>query len=215
MLETLQDVTHEKLQEFRSNRDLLQERTARLRNVLGVRLVKGHTCSSLEYHKFIEQLAHEERLQRQEIFQEGIVAASSALELERVKVVVESPAVVRRSRITKEGSIQGHAEMTLEEMRSATARLARTARDTLSAHRLGERQCKEAIEQIQWAMGIQNVSRRGIVSHDEFLVSLARLMDQRDQFRSWMVGYSLGIAGGGHFCHLADDGSIVVPHNWT
>ena len=214
-LETLQAVTPEKLQEFRSNRDLLHERTVQIQNTLGVKVVKGHSCSSMEYHKFIQQVAHEVMVEGEEIGQEGIVAASSALDLERVKVVVESPTAVRRPRATKEGSIQAHAQMTLAEMRSAKARLSQTARKTLQDHKEAERQCKEAIEQLQWAMGIQNVTRRGIVSHDEFLVSLARLMDQRDQFRSWLAGCSLGISGGAHFCHLADDGSIVIPHNWT
>lgn len=215
VLETLQEVTREKLQEFLSNRELLQVRTTQIQKALGVKLLKGHSCSSLEYHTFIRRVAHEESLERQEVHPEGIVAANSALDLERVTMVVESPAAIRRPRITKEGSIQTHGEMTLGEMRAAKARLSQKARDAYKENKRAERQCKEAIEQIQWAMGIQNVTRRGIVSHDEFLIALARLMDRRDQFRSWLSGYSLGIAGGGHFCHVADDGSIVVPYNWT
>lgn len=216
ILETLQQVTHEKLQEFLVNRDLLQDRTAQLQNALGVKLVKGHSCSSLEYHDFVKRVAQEERLEHErKIVQDGMIAATFALDLERVRVVVESPASCRRPKITKEGSIQVHAQMTLDEMRSAKARLSQRAQDARQDHRTRERLCKEAIQQIQWAMGVQAVSRRGMVSHDEFLGSLARLIDHRDRFRSWMAGHSLGITGGGHFCHLADDGSIVVPHNWT
>lgn len=218
MLETLQEVTQERLEEFQSNRDLMQERTIRIQNALGVKIVKGFSCSSWEYHTFMQQVTHEEEESNrddEDESAEGMIAASSALDLERVRVVVESPAACRRPRVNKDGTIQVHAQMTLREVRSAKTRLAQQALAKRETYHEGENLCKEAVQHIQWAIGVQKVSRRGMVSHEEFLGSLGRIMEQRENLRSRMAGYALGIVGNGHYCHLADDGSIIVPHNWT
>lgn len=216
MLETLREVTEEKLQEFQRNRDLLQQRTAQLQNELDIKVTKGFSCSSEEYHSFLERIIQDEELSLEQQFKtHGLVTTNTGLELERVRLVVESPAACRRARLTKEGYLQTHAHMTLEELRAAKTRLSPSARRRMEEQRQEEQRCKEAIQQLQWSIGVQKVSRRGILSHSEFLGSLARLMEDGAKFRSWMAGYSLGIAGSGQFCHLADDGSIIVPHNWT
>jgi hypothetical protein len=218
MLETLQNVTDEKLEEFQRNRADLQQRTSLLQNELGVKVTKGFSCSSKEYHLFLERIVQDDNdscFSSEHSQKDGLAAANTALELERVRLVVESPAACRRARLTKEGYVQSHAQMTLEELRAAIARWSPSARQRRDEQRQEEQRCKEAIQEIQWAVGLQKVSRRGMLSHSEFLGSLSRLMEDRDKVRSWMAGYSLGIAGDGHFCHLADDGSIVLPHNWT
>jgi len=213
MLETLQEVTKSNLEEFQQNRILLQDHTAQVQNDLGVKLAKGFSCSSEEYHSFLDRLVR--NLGPGETKQEDLTRTSRALELERVRIVVESPAACRRARLTKEGYIQAHALMTLDELRNATSRLSEPALRKREEQRDDEKKCKEAVQQIQWALGLQKVTRRGILSHAEFLGSLSRLLDKQSEYRSKMAGYSLGIAGSGQFCHLSDDGSLVVPHNWT
>ena len=32
--------------------------------------------------------------------------------------------------------------------------------------------------------------------------------------KTGLAGNALGITGSGQFCHLADDGSVVIPHDW-
>lgn len=137
------------------------------------------------------------------------------MELDRVRLVVESPTACRRARLTKEGYIQTHALMTLQDLRMAKSRLSEQSQRRQSEQRQEEQRCKEAVQQIQWAIGLQKVTRKGLVSHSEFLASLSRLLEQRDKFRGWMAGNSLSIAASGHFCHLDDDGSFVIPHDWT
>ena len=56
--------------------------------------------------------------------------------------------------------------------------------------------------------------RGSLVSQHDFFHSLSRLLEQQDKLRSFLSGYSLRIVGTGQFCHLADDGSFVVPHDW-
>ena len=38
--------------------------------------------------------------------------------------------------------------------------------------------------------------------------------DVRLLLQRTLAGNSLGIAASGHFCHLGDDGSLVIPHDW-
>jgi hypothetical protein len=104
----------------------------------------------------------------------------------------------------------------------AVAKLAGPARSQLSQEKEDRQRCKEAMQQVQWQFGLQKVYRTGIVSHDQFLQCLTRIsssLSQQQNFDDGMkrrlTGNSLGIAGSGHFCHLADDGSVVVPHDWT
>ncbi len=216
MLEALQEVTQSRLEEFQCNRMLLLERTSLLQNELGVKITKGFSCSSAEYHSFLERILQDPLFTLDNVSKGyGVAKTSTALEVERVRLVVESPIACRRARLTKEGYIQTHAAMTLEDLRGAKSRLSQQAMNRRKEQRREEQRCKEAVEQIQWAVGLEKVTRKGLVSHEEFLSSLSRLMEQRERFRSLLAGYSLGITASGHFCHLGDDGSFIVPHNWT
>jgi hypothetical protein len=101
----------------------------------------------------------------------------------------------------------------------AVARLAGAARSQLSQEKEDRQRCKEAAQAVQWQFGLQKVYRTGMVSHDEFMQCLARISlsdidDDVTKMKRRLTGNSLGIAGSGHFCHLADDGSVVIPHDW-
>ena len=205
-LEALQEVTQGRLDEFQENRLLLQEHTSFLQNTLNVKMAKGHSCSSMEYHVFLKRMADMASC-------EGSVE-STALEKERLRVVVESPAACRRGRITREGTIRVHSNMSQRELQDAILRLSEAARDRLLLEREEEERCKEAISQVQWALGLQKVYRTGVVRHEEFVDALARMIEETERLRRGLSGCSLGISGSGHFCHLADDGSLIIPHDW-
>jgi hypothetical protein len=53
-LESLQEVTTDSLEDFRQNRLRMQERQGLVQNSLGVKMKKGHSCSSEEYHMFLD-----------------------------------------------------------------------------------------------------------------------------------------------------------------
>jgi hypothetical protein len=116
--------------------------------------------------------------------------------------------------VTKEGSIRVNSSMTEEGLRGAITRMAQSARDCQLREREEQERCDEAIHHIQCELGLQRVYRTGIVSHSEFAGALSRLLEHRLKLKGCLSGSSLGIAGSGHFCHLGDDGSVIIPFNW-
>ena len=121
--------------------------------------------------------------------------------------------------MTKEGTIRLGAGMSHDTVLRAISRLAPRARERVAEHKRELQRCKDAIHQAQWQLGVQKVFRTGMISHDEFLECIARLLSvsmlaSNTVIKMRLGGNSLGISGSGHFCHLADDGSIVIPHNW-
>jgi hypothetical protein len=76
--------------------------------------------------------------------------------------------------------------------------------------------CHETIDRAQWQLGLQKVYHTKLVRADEVIDCLGRLLavDQREQIKRSLAGSSLGIAGRGQFCHLGDDGSVVIPWDW-
>jgi hypothetical protein len=115
------------------------------------------------------------------------------------------------------------------------------ARERAAANQQLTAKCQETIHQIQRNLGLQNVYRASpFVTQTQFLDSLRRILvlvtvddvatNDNNRHRQHVVvdqqhvadhlvkctllGNSLGIAGDGQFCHLADDGSVVILHNW-
>jgi hypothetical protein len=208
-LEALQEVTKERLEEFQQNRLMLDERTTLLQNAFGVKIAKGFSCSSKEYHAFIERIS-----KHMTQSPTGEKADSSSLEVERLRVVVEAPEACRRARVTNEGTIRVHSGMAELDLTNAISRMSQCARERWVQDKEEQERCKEAVIQIQWALGLQKVVRTGFVKHADFLGSLSRMMEQSSTLRRSLAGNSLGITGSGQFCHLGDDGSLKIPHDW-
>jgi hypothetical protein len=206
-LESLQEVTADRLEEFRQNRLRLEEQQGLVQNSLGVKLKKGYSCSSEEYHVFLERLSQTLHLGEHD-------QQSRSLAVEHIFVTVESSSAYRHARVTREGSIRVNFSMTEEGLREAITRMSQSARDCRLREREEQERCDEAIRQIQWELGLQRVYRTGIVSHSQFAGALSRLLEHRLKLKGCLSGLSLGIAGSGQFCHLGDDGSVIIPFNW-
>jgi hypothetical protein len=217
-LESLQLVTVDSLEAIQHHRDSVMEMTKVVQGALGVKLKKGYSCSSREYYHFLQSINNMELANDDK---DSAIQIHS-LVLEPILATVEGSAACRRPIVTKEGSIRLGAGMDPATVVQAVAKLAGPARSQLSQEKEDRQRCKEAMQQVQWQFGLQKVYRTGIVSHDQFLQCLTRIsssLSQQQNFDDGMkrrlTGNSLGIAGSGHFCHLADDGSVVVPHDWT
>lgn len=211
-LEAFQEVTDDRLMEFHRNRQILDDRTSLLKSALGVKISKGYSCTSQEYHFFMEQISKSIELTRSSTPEDSTAAA---LQPELVQVTVESHSACRRPKTTSSGQIQVHSNMSASDLIQAVAALAEPARAQLLQERETLRRCSEVTNEAQWTLGLQNIYRKGVVQHDEFLYSLSRLLTRSPDLGQKLSGCSLGIAGSGHFCHLGDDGSLVIPHDWT
>lgn len=211
-LEALQNVTPQSLEELENHRIILQQRTTLLQNSLGVKMIKGHSCTSQSYHLFLEQLSKSVETTKTSP-QQG-TNDSKSLQMEWLRLVVESPLACRRPRVTSEGHLRINTSLSFDEVRKAISKLSSSAQERLIQDKEDKERCKLATNQIQFALGLQRVFRIGVVSHTEFLTALSRLMKKSDIKRS-LSGYSLGISSSGSFCRLGDDGSMIIPHDFS
>jgi Domain of unknown function (DUF4461) len=145
--------------------------------------------------------------------------------------------------VTKHGAIQVSAgimmgQQGLHEIRSAIDKLGDTARQRRAIELHDQEQAREWSRRAVWGLGLQRVYRTtNRVSHADFAHCLGRLLawpqqEQQEEgadddriggssssireglLRAGLTGNGLGIASTGQFCHLADDGSVVIPHDW-
>lgn len=209
-LNVLEEVTESKLLELEYNREIANERTALLQSTFGVKVVKGYSCSSRDYHNFLAKMADS----ISETQGSSRDRESTSLQMESLRVVIESPLASRRARLTEEGYIRGNISMSEFDLRKAIARLAHDAQDRMKQEKEYKEQCKEMTRQIQYGLGLQRVFRNGVVTQKEFLISLGRLLEESSSLGNSLSGFSLGIGTSGKFCHLGDDGSVIVPYDW-
>jgi hypothetical protein len=222
-LEAFQEVTEERLEQYTINRTLMEQRVACLQEKFGIKLRKGYSCSSMEYHLFLHQMVEPFRplssLTTKTVRSSSteIVPSSfpSSIQTERVQLVVETPVACRRPKVTREGTIRIPSNITLSDLASAVSKLSDPARSRFDWEKTQQEKCREVIREVQWKLGIQKVFRTGVVHHEEFLGALSRMIEQSSELGGKLSGYSLGVASRGQFCSVADDGSLIVPHNWT
>lgn len=220
-LEALQLVTDGSLREIQLHRDCLLQRTKAVQGSLCVKLKKGFTCTSRDYHIFLDQFSA--RSSNDNISSNE--TDSFLPMLEPVQAVVEAESSCRRAVVTNSGLIRLGAGMSEGECIESISRLSATARERSDAENANVGRLQDAISAVQWQLGLQKVYRTGAVSHAEFLDCLLRFLmvlspqeqesEQQQLLHQSLTGHSLAIAATGHFCHLADDGSVVIPHNWS
>lgn len=211
-IDTLRLITPEVLEGTRFKMNRITEMTRDLQGSLSVKFRKGFSCPNAEYYQYLEYLCSSLPSNRP-------TASSTAVTLESLSVTVEASQAYRRPKIGKDGSILVGAGTEAGTFVSAVSRLSGRARNQIRGEKEETELCKQAIRQMQWSFGVNRVFRTGVVSHADFLSCLYRLLSvqerQREHLQYRLSGNSLGVAGKGHFCHLSDDGSVVVPHDWS
>ena len=226
-LETLQYVTSDSIQQIHQHRATALKNTKTIQRLLNVKLSKGFTCSSQDYHEFLERIATDRASTSEITFQTAddnlLQVSSSSLTIEPLQAVVESDTICRRAMVTSAGIIRLGAGMSKEDCVDAIQRLSPSARNQVMVENAHIKHGDEIILNIKWQLGLQKIYRTGgFVTHTEFVDSLTRfrmlLAQQRQQQQILFQPFtdnSLGIAPMGQSCQLADDGSVVIPHNWT
>lgn len=211
--DTFLKITQETLDTFAANQIQVSENKNKVQGAFGgVKFQKGYSCCHQDYHMFLARLAESPLSAVANL--ENDCENTTALTLENIVVIVE--ASCRRAVLTPEGMIRVGASMDEKAIAHAISKhsLAATKRVQEEADR--RRKCREMIDQAQWELGLQKVYRTSMVKSDQMVECLIRLlaMDQREQLKRNLAGNSLGIAMSGQFCHLGDDGSVVIPWDW-
>jgi hypothetical protein len=203
-------VTPDALERHQLYRSELTEASRHVNTSLEVTFHKGHSCSSREYYEVMMRLAQFTA----EASSSESAAASGGLTLERVQVMVESPQACRRAILTREGHVRVGASMTNEAIVLGVTHHRKEARTRVAQVRNVKQTAKETIQQMQGEFGLQRVYRSNMVQVEQFVPCLLRLLEQREEWRATFAGKSVGIVGAGHFCHLGDDGSLMIPFDW-
>mmetsp|Transcript_12512 Transcript_12512/g.27744 ORF Transcript_12512/g.27744 Transcript_12512/m.27744 type:complete len:537 (+) Transcript_12512:145-1755(+) len=216
-LEILKNVTQESLAELERNQAKLKINTQKVQDALNIKLKKGKTCSSPEYHGFVQRLA--EWLDGMgSLVQDGEVH-SDAIALARLVLVVEADQACRRAKINNDGTIRVGAGMSGDSVYSSISRCSQDARIKVEYRKKEVERAKEIISRTQNQLGLSRVyhEAKSTVTLQQVIDCLMRLMksevmERRETMK--LAGQSLGITGSGHFCHLSDDGSVVIPWDW-
>ena len=150
----------------------------------------------------------------------GIAQTSKEVALTRLQLVVEADQACRRAKLNKDGSIRVGSGMDGNEILKSISRLSTDARERVGIRTVEMAKAKEVIALARNQLGLSRLyhETKSTVTLSEVVESLLRLVkidEIHNQELVKLAGQSLGITGRGHFVHLADDGSIVIPHDWT
>mmetsp|Transcript_48895 Transcript_48895/g.55386 ORF Transcript_48895/g.55386 Transcript_48895/m.55386 type:complete len:519 (-) Transcript_48895:122-1678(-) len=230
-LESIKEVTEQRLQEFFINRRAMMERVTLLQDGLsmdistrnGIKLKKGFTCSSRDYHLFLERVT--QPYKRSSFSQTNPASTStdlmpflSSFSLRadhHLRLIVESLDSCRRAKATSNGFIRIPSTITSSQLSLEISKLSILAEERWQAEQKEKDRSRQAIHQVQLELGVQNVFRHNeLVSHHDFLNALTRLLNQKSKLGGILSGSSLRITVSGQFCHVSDDGSFIIPHNW-
>ena len=138
--------------------------------------------------------------------------------------------------VTREGTlvVSSHSLKTTHLV-EWLVRLAPTARERQTRYQAQKDKYRIVAQDIQSQLGLSRpVHATGVVTLDDYWASLQRLQTHLSSSSSsssspttpttawtWqqilqqgLAGNALSITGSGHFCHLGDDGSVIIPHDW-
>jgi hypothetical protein len=211
-LELVNGSTNQAMLQIREEMDIFVKR---LQSTWSVRLRKGFTCTSRAYYGALKRLCDEVTA----LFPDSncvVVDRSSTTSLpsvEDVDVVIEDYTVCSRPQVTKSGSIMLGTRVTAVECKGAVETLSLEANRRGQLFKEEKALSRQAARQAQQCLGLERVffDDRTLSPHD-FRQSLGRLVAKSDEYN--MVGHLLEIVATDHFCHIADDGALVIPHNW-
>lgn len=245
-LNTFLLVTPQTLTDVRTIQEKLVQYGKSVQNMFGGGLVKikrGHSCSSEEYHACLQRLAavaegnHSSNL-LQLILPLEETSFEPSLQPQYIQVIVESTASPRlRGIVTREGHIRVSSHMEPNEIIATILKLAENAQRAMAVELQHRRECDELVKQLIYNWNLETIRVYSpIVPTSQVLDCLRRLykeaadsssatmhnnttngkMHERLNFdwRQHLEGQSIGISSSGQFCHIGDDGCIVIPWDY-
>jgi hypothetical protein len=222
VLEALRLVTPQEIIRVKQCQELLVLRTKQVQTDLGITIQKGHTCSSRDFHIFLDRLLGDDH--RGIIKDTKRFAKSSPFTLSNpVHAVVESANVCRRALVEPSGTIRLGSDMNRSEIQMSICSLAELSQVRLAKNDLELTRCRNLASEVQGQLGLSKVHRTSNrITHPEFHDCLLRISqtlsqhhDLMQQSTRFFTGNVLEIASAGQFCHVGDSGSIVIPHNFN
>jgi hypothetical protein len=202
LLNSLCEVSPQALDQHRKHLEQLKRARRQLETAwANVHFQKGHSCSSYDFHEvLVDRLAPAFGLSF------STSNDTTAIGLPRVVVKVESPQACRRAMLTREGDIRIGAAMSIADIVVGLDHFVPQARN---AQRHGQAWIDQS-RRVQDELGVVKIRR--LVTMQQGLDCLSRLLRQHPPR---LAGHAVAVVASGHFCHLGDDGSLQIPHDWT
>lgn len=213
-LETLMAVSEASIKQLESNRHILHENQINVQNALNVRIRKGFTCSSKEYFNFLEEAS------RHSILLEENDESSTAIAPQRIQLVVETKDACRRAVVTPNGELRISPGISIDSIVSSVRKLRRKAWKNRQEEDRKRSQSKEQATLLQYQLGLSKVFKARLnITTEQYLICLEALLslpeDTKEKIKRYVAGNDIGITGMGRSCHVGDDGSILIPCNWS
>lgn len=215
-LNHLQMVTPKALEVIRHRRNLVLQMQKELQSAWGggLKWKRGYSCASREFFHFLTRLVPYLPTNGND---DDMDDTSQALvpHQETIAVTVESPQVCRRPFVTRNGDIRLGADMEQAQVRSAIERLRPMATQQVADSQAERSQCRHLSQECIWLLGLSRLDYRttGLVQATDVRRCLSRLVHESDRLPQ-LAGHAVGIVGSGQFCHLGDDGAVMIPHDW-
>ena len=214
-VEILMSITPQDLELLDYNRSKLKANLHFVQDSLNVKIRKGHSCSSREYHEILLHLSN--CLQS---YKSSSDESSTSLTLNGVNVVIETAQSGRRPKVTQDGLISISASMSTNDILNALSSLRYTARKKAEKLEEENKQVNELKSIVQRDLLMTKIFKSGLpkVNNSDYLTCLSKLLNldsaKKKEIRPFLAGQSLGIIREGHFCHLGDDGSLLIPSDF-
>ena len=214
-LESLMSINESSLKTLEMNRNILLNCQDAVQNALDIKIKKGHSCPAREYHEFMTELSS--FLDSYSMEEDD--TTGNAVALKRIQVIVETAYACRRASVTNLGEIRLSKGITHESILKSIRSLRRDARKKVDEEDRKAKRGKELASLVQYNLGASRIFKGRIsVTSDQYLDSLTALLNLPEdisfQAKQCVEGNTIGITGSGRSCHLGDDGSILIPHDW-
>lgn len=214
-LNTLQIVTEDALHRVKELQDNILEFTRLVQETLDVRIKKGHSCSSREYYECLKRLSFTVASAREDKTS-LVLSTTSPNSLIKLLVIVEGPQACRRAKLINEGHIRVGSSMSGSAILSSVARLTPKAIVNAQVEKCSLEEVSDLAERVKLMLNLDKVGRAPFshVTTKQRLDCLSRLLQQATHcpdLLGYLGGQSVDIAGSGQFCHLGDDGTVVIP----
>jgi len=212
----MSEVSHNNVITLKNNQKELNHYQSEVQRALGLRVIKGHTCGSEEYHKCMKRLAMESSQNNSSGDED-----KSALTIsnKKSKIVIESSQTCRRGRLRKnDGSFEVGSGMNCMQILSIIGKFAFTSNRIIEEQSKHQERCKELINRVMDTYGVEKIKRvSSTVTSEQMSQALSILLNKDEaeqrELRGYLAGQSIGIVGRGQLCCLGDDGSIHLPIN--
>lgn len=241
-LDIFMNITQDDLDLITYHQNIALKNIQIIQNYLKIKIQKGFSCSGREYYLCLQYLA--DQLQGATTLSSSTTTTDyPLLRLDHyyitypnmLKLIIESKYTYKTATIEKKtGNIHINSNISnVSTLLSSLNNLSNKAYDIALQQKHKHNEWMQFKEILQYKFQLSNIDKvssigSGIVTNDQIYDCFVRLSsecnnnngDDENIFlndsnvRKKLIGQTVQITSSGQFCHIADDGSIIIPWDW-